>query len=71
MPASSKKGRDNSGHSGHANKYRGSKRPESVSRVFPTRDQKWGANRLLAGDPALDCAVKTTRPMSRAGRTVA
>lgn len=78
MLASSKNGRDNSGHSGHPNKYRGFERPELVSRVFPTRDRKWGqtggaaaVRRLRPGPSALDCVVPTTRPMSWPERTAA
>ena len=79
MPASSKKGRDNSGHSGHPNKYRVFERPDSMSRVFRTRDRKWLRTRAagsklrcrMAGDSALDCGVATKRPMSRTGRTLA
>ena len=65
MLASHKNTRDNSGHSGQPNKYRGSKRPELVSRVFPTRDQKRAPTGQVPRDSALDCALPTTRPMSR------
>jgi hypothetical protein len=79
MLATYKKGRDNSGHSGHPNKYRVSSVPSRMSRVLRTRDRKWqqpGPEDSIVlyrvpGDFALDCAVATTRPMSRTGRTVA
>jgi hypothetical protein len=71
MPGSHKNTRDNSGHSGHPNKYRGFKRPESVSRVLRTRDRKSRRCGHEPGDSALDCAVATTRLMSWPERTTA
>jgi hypothetical protein len=78
MRALSKNTRDNSGHSGHTNRYRGFKHPESMSRLFRTRDTKFKIGASNAAPPApvvilfaLDCAVTTTRLMSWPERTAA
>jgi hypothetical protein len=71
--------RDNSEHSVQPHECNGLQRPESVSRVFPPRDRKWGRTAdtdsvirgQMPGSSSLDCVVPTTRPMSLPGRTVA
>jgi hypothetical protein len=65
MLARYKTGRDSSGHSVHVNNYKDLGRPELVYRVFPTRDKRPGQTGQVPGDSELDCAVPTTRPMSR------
>jgi len=71
MPASHKNTRDNSGHSVHPYKFSELERPELVYRVSPTRYRKLDRIDPVCEDSALDCAVATKGPMSRAGRTVA
>jgi hypothetical protein len=72
MLTSPRNGRDNSGHSGHPYKYRGFGRPESASRVFRLGTDVWDSETpdsikqsRVRGASGLDCAVATTRPMSR------
>jgi hypothetical protein len=75
MLASHKKARDNSGHPVHPNHCKGLERPDLVFRVFRTRYRTWGQSAatdsvIRRRAPALDCAVPSTRLMSRTGRTV-
>lgn len=71
MLAWHKSSRDNSGQSGHANKINALDCPELLSRVFRTRDKKWGQTGQGVRDSALDCGAPTKRPMSRPRRAVA